>query len=150
MYDTIAADIAAGLERMALDDAAGIRPRATAASRLLELTGVDPADAPQLPCDPLPEPCRRMKPDYRTLREWARRGYIASPILWKSNRVRWTERSCVHAVVLAKLLRRGLRGDGLPDVVRRTRRTPAVELARLARDSSGVDELIGAATETAT
>ena len=59
-------DIAAGLERMALDSDQGIRPRATAASRLLELTGVDPGCAnafnvPELPADPLPEPCKRMK-----------------------------------------------------------------------------------------
>ena len=107
------------LERDALAEDGNIRSRASSASLLLKLTTVDPLAVPQIECDDLPEPCRRMRPQYKVLREWSRRGYVKAPILWKNSRVRWTERSCVEAVVLAQLLRAGLRGDDLAAVVRR-------------------------------
>lgn len=143
----IAVDIAAGLERMALDGDISIRPRAAAASRLLELSGVDPGDVPALPCDPLPDGCKRMKAKYCRLRDWSARGYLLIPTPWGRDlkRVRWRERSCVEAVVLAQLLRAGLRGDALADIICRTRRTPTVTLEALASEPDGVDKLFDSA-----
>ena len=76
------ADIARGLEAMSLDSTKGIRPRTAAVSRMLELAGVTPDSVPQLPCDPLPPACRRMKARYRHLLGWSERGYLLIPTPW--------------------------------------------------------------------
>ena len=88
-----------------------------------------------------------MKPKYRRLCDWAARGYLLIPTPWGRDltRVRWRERSCVEAVILSRLLHRGIRGDELAGVVRCVRKAPAATLTAMASGPDGVDELVGAA-----
>ena len=59
------------------------------------------------------------------------------PLTKKSKRSRLS----VEAVILSQLLRRGIRGDALADIVRRTRKTPTSTLAALAVEPNGVEKL---------
>ena len=135
------------LERDALNGDGDTRLRAGAIALLLKLTGVHPVSAPAIEHDDLPGASRRMEKCLHVLRGWARRGYICPPVVWGRDRahVRWRARACDEAMILYRLLKRGVRDDELAHVMRHVLQVPTDSLADLARDENRIDKLFDSA-----